>query len=33
VRAEWTLYRVPDGTDTNNKSNVNVFGVSVYSRF
>lgn len=33
VRVEWTLYRVPDGTDTNNKSNINVYGLSVYSKF
>ncbi len=33
VRVEWNVYRVPDGTGTNNTSNVNVFGLSVYSRF
>jgi OmpA-OmpF porin, OOP family len=33
VRVEWELYRVPDGTNTDNTSNVNVFGVSVYSKF
>jgi OOP family OmpA-OmpF porin len=33
VRVEWELYHVPDGTNTNNMSNVNVFGVSVYSKF
>ncbi len=33
LRVEWELYRVPDGTNTDTMSNVNVFGVSVYSKF
>jgi OOP family OmpA-OmpF porin len=33
VRAEWERYRVPDGTNTDNTSNVDLFGISVVYKF
>jgi OmpA-OmpF porin, OOP family len=33
LRGEWELYRVPDGTNTGNTADVNVFGISIYYKF
>lgn len=33
LRAEWERYRVPDGSKSNEKADVDVFGVNLYYRF
>jgi hypothetical protein len=33
VRGEWERYRISDGSDTDHKFDVDVFGLSVYYKF
>ena len=33
VRGEWERYRIADGTNSGDKSNVDVFGLSIYYKF